>query len=79
MRASTVITDPRVLAASRVRLALDMFVTAEAVQAQNLKRRYPDASEQELRTRLGEWLLARPGAEDGDAAGRRTGWPRQRR
>ena len=64
------------LASKRLRLALDMYVTGEALMRQNLARRNPSASESELRALLAEWLLERPGAAEGDAAGRPTGWPR---
>jgi len=43
---------------------------------QNLRRRYPDASEQEIKARLAQWLRERPGAEYGDCEGRPVPWPR---
>lgn len=44
---------------------------------QNLKRRHPEASEQEIDDRLRSWLRERPGAEHGDAIGRPIVWPRK--
>ena len=37
---------------------------------QNLKRRHPEASEEEIEKLLREWLSERPGARFGDAEGR---------
>lgn len=45
---------------------------------QNLRRRYPDASEVEIDAKLEEWLSERPGAEFGDAEGTPGSWPRAR-
>jgi len=45
---------------------------------QNLRRRMPSASEQEIRMALQGWLQERPGAEVGDAVGRPVSWPRRR-
>jgi hypothetical protein len=44
---------------------------------QNLRRRFPDASEEEIEWRLAAWLKERPGAEFGDAEGRPVPWPRE--
>jgi hypothetical protein len=63
-------------AAERLRLALDLFATGEALMRQNLKRRHPAAPEAAIDARLVAWLHERPGAEHGDAAGRRGAWPR---
>ncbi len=56
----------------RLRLAFDLAETAERIMAQNLRRRNPDASPQELHRLLREWLHHRPGAEHGDGVGRVT-------
>jgi hypothetical protein len=45
---------------------------------QNLRRRFPEASEAEIEARLIGWLQERPGAEAGDATGRSVPWPRTR-
>lgn len=55
-----------------LRVAFDLAETAERIMAQNLRRRNPDASPQELRRLLREWLHHRPGAEHGDGVGRAT-------
>jgi hypothetical protein len=35
----------------------------------NIKRAHPQATDEEIETRLTEWLHTRPGAEHGDADG----------
>jgi hypothetical protein len=62
------IRDPLVM--SRMRMAFDLYETAEAIMRQNLRRRFPDAPEAEIERRLGDWLRRRPGAEHGDGIGR---------
>ncbi len=64
-------------AAARLRTAFDLFVAGERMMRQNLKRRYPGASQSELASRLRDWLRERPGAEHGDAAGEPIAWPRK--
>ena len=66
-------------AARRLRVALELFETGVEIMAQNLRRQHPQATEEEIQTRLSEWLRHRPGAEDGDAPGRRVSWPRPQR
>lgn len=58
--------------AERMRLALDLFASGEALMRQQLKRLHPDWSEARLQGELLAWLRERPGAEHGDAAGRPT-------
>jgi len=70
--------DPS-LASRRFRTALDLFEAGVEMMRQNLRRRYPDASEQEIKTRLTQWLQERPGAEYGDCEGRPVPWPRPNR
>lgn len=62
------IRDPAVM--SRMKMAVDLFETAEAIMRQNLRRRFPDASEAEIERQLVNWLHRRPGAEHGDGIGR---------
>jgi hypothetical protein len=62
--------------ARRLRLALDLFQTGEAMMRQTLRREHPDLSPAEIETLLLEWLQERPGAELGDALGRPVPWPR---
>ncbi|PYM59884.1 MAG: hypothetical protein DMD79_16835 [Candidatus Rokuibacteriota bacterium] len=72
--------DPRLdAAARRLRLALDLFETGEALMRQRLRQEHPALTEAEIEARLLEWLQHRPGAEFGDAAGRPVPWPRPSR
>ena len=61
--------DPAFTAASRLRLALDLFRTGEELQRQRLRRKHPVASEADIERRMDEWMMRRPGAEDGDRDG----------
>lgn len=56
--------------ASRFRLALDLFDTGEAMMRQRIRRLHPEWTSVQIESRLMRWLHERPGAEDGDAAGR---------
>lgn len=62
------IRDPEVL--RRMELAFDLYEAAEAIMRQNLRRRNPQASEEEIEEGIREWLARRPGAEHGDGVGR---------
>lgn len=53
----------------RLRQALAMFDDGVALMRQNLRRRDPDAPEEEIDRRLRAWLQERPGAPHGDAEG----------
>jgi len=61
--------------AERLRLAFQLFEAGLAIMRQNLRRRMPGASEEEIRRALNEWLHTRPGAPHGDAVGRPLPWP----
>jgi hypothetical protein len=61
--------------AERIRLALDLFATGEALMRQRLRRLHPDWAEARLQQELMAWLRERPGAEAGDAQGRPTNRP----
>jgi hypothetical protein len=63
-------------AAAGVRTALDLYEVAETLVRQRLRRERPGASEDEIEQQVGAWRVARPGAEDGDAPGRRRPLPR---
>jgi hypothetical protein len=52
------------------RIALDLFQAGVDVMRQNLRRRHPEARNEEIERMLGEWLQERPGAESGDCPGR---------
>ena len=60
----------------RFHTALGMFQAGVDLMRQNLRRADPTASEPEIRTRVGDWLRARQGAEGGDGEGRLVPWPR---
>jgi hypothetical protein len=62
-------SDDREAAAGRLRLALDLFATGEAMMRQRLRREHPDLDAEELERRLLAWLRDRPGAPFGDAVG----------
>lgn len=70
------VESPEMSPGDRLRLALDLYVTGEAIMRQNLRREFPSASEEEISDRLGAWLRKRPGAEHGDAVGKPGEWPR---
>ena len=62
-----------------VRIAFELHEAGVDMMRQNLRRRFPDAPEAEIDMRLRAWLHERPGAEHGDAEGKRVAWPRRRR
>jgi hypothetical protein len=62
-----VIRDAAVM--ERMRLTFDLFEAAEQMMRLNLRRRHPEADEQEIERLLTAWLHTRPGAEHGDASG----------
>jgi hypothetical protein len=51
------------------RQMFDLYQTAKDLMEQNLRRRHPEAGEEEIARRLRTWLLHRPGAEHGDVSG----------
>lgn len=63
-------------AASRLRLALELFEAGESMKRQSLRRENPDASDAEIERLLNTWMRERPGAEHGDAIGIPATWPR---
>lgn len=62
-----------------LRLAFELHEAGVALMRQNLRRRMPHASEEEIDACLAIWLRERPGAELGDAEGRAVSWPRSAR
>jgi hypothetical protein len=54
---------------ARLHTALRMFDDGVDLMRQNLRRRNPDATEEELEHLLRAWLSERPGAEHGDGVG----------
>ena len=49
--------------------ACELFEVGLRLVEQRFRRDHPDASESEVGKRLTEWMLARPGAPDGDCVG----------
>ena len=68
---------PAELASQRMAMALDLYEAGEAIMRQNLRRKLPQADDQEIERRVVEWLQSRPGAALGDAPGRPGVWPRR--
>ncbi len=64
--------------AARLRTALDLCELGESMRRAQLRREYPDASDEEIEAMLVAWLQTRPGAEHGDAWGRPISWPPSR-
>ncbi len=54
----------------RLLVALDLHETGVEIMRQNLRRRFPNESNEEIEGRLVAWLRTRPGAEYGDGVGR---------
>jgi hypothetical protein len=54
----------------KLSLALDLFESGVDIMRQNLRRRHPTDTPDEIEARIETWLRTRPGAEQGDAAGR---------
>ncbi len=57
--------------AERLRLALEMFDFGVDLYRGTLRRENPGIGKDEIDRRVRAWLRTRPGAEDGDAPGRR--------
>ncbi|HTJ45394.1 MAG TPA: hypothetical protein VL463_24985 [Kofleriaceae bacterium] len=70
--------EDRDATAARLEMALEMFDDGVMIMRENLQRRYPEESAEEIEARLGAWLAERPGAESGDGVGVRAPWPRVR-
>lgn len=51
-------------------ITFDLYQAAEDMMRQNLRRRNPDATDEEIEEGIRQWLRHRPGAEYGDAEGR---------
>lgn len=59
-------SEPELTPAEKLRVALDLMEAGIALMRQNLRRRYPTESQQEIDQRLQAWLLERPPAELGE-------------
>ena len=55
--------------AKRLRVALSLFESGVLLMRQNLRRRHPGASSDQIDVLVREWLAERPGAEHGDGVG----------
>jgi hypothetical protein len=55
--------------AEGLQFASDLFQFGEDLMPLNFHRAHPTESEAEIETRVVAWLMERPGAEHGDAAG----------
>jgi hypothetical protein len=65
------------LLVQRLRLTLQLHEEGVRLMRQNLRRRYPGASDADIDGRLHAWLTERPGAEFGDGVGMPGAWPRR--
>ena len=63
--------------ARRLKLALDLFATGEAMMRQRLRREHPGSTDAEIEALLRQWLQERPGAPFGDSSGTPIPWPRR--
>ena len=68
--------EDRELLAERLRTTFRLHDEGVGLMRQNLRRRHPQETEQEIERRLRAWLSERPGAEFGDAQGKPVSWPR---
>jgi hypothetical protein len=50
----------------RLYTAVDLWATGVAVKRETIRRRHPNASDEEIEVLLNRWLQERPGAESGD-------------
>ena len=61
--------------AARLRTAFDLCALGESMRRAQLRREYPQATEDDVEALLAAWLQTRPGAEHGDGWGRAISWP----
>jgi hypothetical protein len=64
------VTTTTAIASGALRTTLDLFETGLELMRQNLRRRHPNATPDEIDRLLDNWLRDRPGAEFGDCTGR---------
>ena len=60
----------------RLQVALDLNESGVEMMKMNLHRRHKGSDEAAITAMLHRWQETRPGAEDGDGAGRPVQWPR---
>jgi hypothetical protein len=58
--------------AEKLRIAFDLHETGRRMYLQTLKRKHRGLSDEQLQAELLKWLLAPPGAENGDFPGPRS-------
>lgn len=58
--------------AARLRTALELHELGVQMYRQRLRRERPELTDEELAAEVRAWLHTRPGAEHGDAVGRRS-------
>lgn len=63
---------PTLSPAEKLEAAIGLAEVGYEMMRENLRRRHPDASDDEIHRLLTAWLHERPGAEHGDAVGRRA-------
>ena len=63
---------PELSPAEKLRITLELAEVGYEMMRENLRRRHPEASDDEIQRLLTDWLHERPGAEHGDAVGRRA-------
>ena len=63
--------SPTETAAERLALAFELFAAGVSIKREQLRRQYPDATDEQLAVLLGNWLRSRPAAPVGDSPGRR--------
>jgi hypothetical protein len=56
-------------AQERLKEVFELCEAAEILVRESLRRRFPNANENEIERRVGEWRHERPGAPHGDASG----------
>jgi hypothetical protein len=61
--------DPHSEIRERLRRTFELIGLAEAMMLQNLRRRFPLDSEEQIEARIVAWLQERPEAKHGDASG----------
>ena len=61
--------SPSSTEAAAFQATLELFQVGLDLMRQNLRRRFPDESDEAIEQRLGQWLRERPGAASGDCSG----------
>lgn len=63
--------DDRQIASRKLQLAFELHEAGVQMYRARMRRENPGASDAEIIVLVGAWLQTRPGAEHGDAVGRR--------